>query len=56
VVVKVAKFIRQNVGVRSKVKCSLSKPFLKAHNIEAETILACNLKTARKMIDLLVLV
>jgi len=43
VVVKVAEFIRQNVGVRSEVKSRLSESFLKAHNIEAETILASDL-------------
>lgn len=56
VVIEITEFIWQDVGIWTKVKRILAESFLKAYNIEAQTILPGNLVALRKVIDLLILV
>ena len=56
VVVEIAEFIRQDVGVWAEIESILAKSFLKPYNIKAKTILAGDLVTLREVIDLLVLI
>ena len=56
VVVEIAKFIRQDVGVWAEIESILTESFLKPDYIKAKTILAGDLVTLREVIDLLVLI
>ena len=56
VVVEITELIWQNIGIWRKVKCILSEPLLKAHDIEAQTVLPGDLVALREVIDLLILV
>lgn len=56
VVIEITEFIWQDVGIWTKVKRILAESFLKAYNIEAQTILPGDLVALRKVIDLLILV
>ena len=56
VVVEIAKFIRQDVGVWAEIESILAESFLKPDYIKAKSILAGDLVTLREVIDLLVLI
>ena len=56
VVVEVAKFVGQDVGVRAEVKSILTESFLKPYYVKAKPILAGDLVTLGKVINLLVLI
>ena len=56
VVVEIAEFIRQDVGVWAEIESILAESLLKPYYIKAKTILAGDLITLREVIDLLVLI
>jgi hypothetical protein len=55
-IVEITELIRKNVSVRNKIKCALAVPFLHAHDVEAQSVFACDLMTLRELVNLLVLV
>ena len=55
-IVEISKFIWKNIGIWGKVKRNLSEPLLKAHDIEAQTVLPGDLVALREVINLLILV
>ena len=55
-VVKVAKFVRQNVRVRAEVEGRLAEALLHAHHIEAESVFTGNFITLWEVVDLLILI
>lgn len=56
VVIKIAEFIRENVGVGYEIESCLSEAFLHAHHIKTEPVLASDLVTLREVVDLLVFI
>ena len=56
VVVKITKFVRQDVGVRAEIESILAESFLKPDYVKTKSILTSNLVTLRKVIYLLVLI
>lgn len=56
VVVEVSELIRQDVSVGNEIEGILAIPFLHAHNIEAESVFACDFVTHRELVDFLVFV
>lgn len=56
VVVEITEFLRENVGVGSKVERGFSELFLHSDDVEAETVLSSDLGRLRELVDLLVLV
>ena len=56
VVVEIAEFIRQDVGVWAEIESILAKSFLKPDYVKTKSILTSNLVTLRKVIYLLVLI
>ena len=55
-IVEVAKFIRQDVGVWAEVKGRLAKSFLHADDVETESVFSGDFITLREMVDLLILI
>lgn len=55
-VIEVAELVWQDVGVGYEVKSRLTEPLLHANHVEAQPILACDLLTLRKVVDLLVFI
>lgn len=51
--VEVGKLVGQDVCVRDDVKVLLSELLLHLHNVVAQSVLPCELKRLREMIDLL---
>lgn len=56
VLVELAKFVGENVGIRYEVEVLLAEPLLHPDNIEAKAILPRDLVTLREVIDFLVLI
>lgn len=55
-VIEVTKLVWQDVGIGYEVESCLTEPLLHANHIKAHAILACDLVTLRKMVDLLVFI
>ena len=56
VIVKVAEFIWDHIGVWQETEGLLAKPMLHFGYVDRQLVLACDLLGGRKVIDLLVLV
>lgn len=54
--VKLTELIRQDIGIRYKVKVLFTKSLLHSDNVEAKPVFPCNFVTLREVIDLLVFV
>ena len=55
-IVEVAKFIRQDVGVWAEVEGRLAKSFLHADDVETESVFSGDFITLGEMVDLLILI
>ncbi len=54
--IEVSKLIREDIGVRNKVKVLFAKLLLHAHHVETKTVLPCNLVTLGEVVYLLELI
>jgi hypothetical protein len=54
--IEISELVRQNIGIRDKIKILLPVPLLHAYHVKAATILACDLMTLREMVYFLIFI